>query len=62
MIRKIIDQQAMERTKCLEELKKDVQNVLQEVVQECRNEFAEQRQKDEEEDAKSGGIHTRRTC
>ena len=52
MIRKIIDSQAVERTKCLEELKKDVQNVLQEVVQECRNEFAEQRQKDEEEDAK----------
>ena len=57
MIRKIIDQQAVERTKCLEELKKDVQNVLQEVVQECRNEFAEQRQKDEEEDAKRRDAH-----
>ena len=57
MIRKIIDSQAVERTKCLEELKKDVQNVLQEVVQECRNEFAEQRQKDEEEDAKRRDAH-----
>ena len=57
MIRKIIDQQAVERTKCLEELKKDVQNVLQEVVQECRNEFAEQRQKDDEEDAKRRDAH-----
>ena len=57
MIRKIIDQQAVERTKCLEELKKDVQNVLQEVVQECRNEFAEQRQKDEEDDAKRRDAH-----
>ena len=57
MIKKIIDSQAIERTKCLEELKKDVQNVLQEVVQECRNEFAEQRQKDEEEDAKRRDKH-----
>ena len=46
----------------LEELKKDVQNVLQEVVQECRNEFAEQRQKDEEDDAKRRDAHTRRRC
>ena len=60
MIRKIIDQQALERTKCLWELKKDVQSVFQEVVQECRNEFAEQRARDDEEDAKRRDAHAQK--
>ena len=59
MIKKITDQQAVERTKCLEELKKDVQDVLEDVVNGVRHDFQQQRQREDAEDAAKRDAHAK---
>ena len=43
MVQKILDQQALERTKCLDELKTDVAAIMQDVVEAVRSDLAESR-------------------